>query len=109
MINSIWRLPMTDPSEPEILDEPPQLKFLRRLVTTLTVVMIGGLVVVISLLVIRLSADGPSLPAEITLPTGTTAEAVTFGNGWIAVVTTDNQILILDPDSQTIRQTIDIK
>ena len=77
--------------------------------TTLTVVMIGGLVVVISLLVIRLSADGPSLPAEITLPAGTTAQAVTFGTGWIAVVTTENQILILDPESHSLRQTIDIK
>jgi hypothetical protein len=53
---------MTDPSKPEIQDEPPQLKFLRRLVTTLTVVMIGGLVLVVSLLVIRLSADSPKLP-----------------------------------------------
>lgn len=77
--------------------------------TTLTVVMIGGLVVVISLLVIRLSADGPSLPAGITLPAGTTAQAVTFGTGWIAVVTTENQILILDPESHSLRQTIDIK
>ena len=77
--------------------------------TTLTVVMIGGLVVVISLLVIRLSADGPSLPAEITLPAGTTAQAVTFGTGWIAVVTTENQVLILDPESHSLRQTIDIK
>ena len=77
--------------------------------TTLTVVMIGGLVVVITLLVIRLSADGPNLPAEITLPAGITAEAVTFGAGWIAVVTTDSQILILDPKSHAVRQTIDIK
>jgi hypothetical protein len=100
---------MTDPSMPEIQDEPPQLKFLRRLVTTLTVVMIGGLVVVISLLVIRLSADGPNLPAEITLPEGIKAQAVTFGQGWVAVVTTDNQILILDPNSSAVRQTIPLK
>ncbi|GAA6196449.1 hypothetical protein NBRC116598_18930 [Pseudophaeobacter arcticus] len=100
---------MTDPSKPEIQDEPPQLKFLRRLVTTLTVVMIGGLVLVVSLLVIRLSADSPTLPSKITLPVGTTARAVTFGSGWIAVVTTDDQILILDPDSQAVRQTIDIE
>ena len=77
--------------------------------TTLTVVMIGGLVVVIGLLVIRLSADEPSLPAELTLPAGVTAQAVTFGSGWIAVVTTENQILILDPETQALRQTVDIK
>ncbi|WP_417699850.1 DUF6476 family protein [Pseudophaeobacter sp.] len=100
---------MTDPSKPEIQEEPAQLRFLRRLVTTLTVVMIGGLVVVIGLLVIRLSADGPSLPSEITLPAGVTAQAVTFGSGWIAVVTTQNQILILDPQSHAVRQEISIK
>ncbi len=77
--------------------------------TTLTVVMIGGLVLVVSLLVIRLSADNPKLPGKITLPAGTTAQAVTFGSGWIAVVTTDNQILILDPESHAVRQTFDIK
>lgn len=77
--------------------------------TTLTVVMIGGLVLIVSLLVIRLSADGPGLPAEITLPDGAEAQAVTFGSGWVAVVTTDDRILILDPDSGALRQEIDIK
>ena len=76
--------------------------------TTLTVVMIGGLVVVISLLVIRLSADGPSLPADLTLPAGVTAQAVTFGQGWVAVVTTDNRILILDPETSALRREIAI-
>ncbi|MDE4097748.1 MULTISPECIES: DUF6476 family protein [Rhodobacterales] len=100
---------MTDPSKPELQEEPPQLKFLRRLVTTLTVVMIGGLVLVISLLVIRLSADGPSLPESITLPDGVTAEAVTFGTGWVAVVTQDQRILILDPETSAVRQEIELK
>jgi hypothetical protein len=99
---------MTLPSEPEV-QEPPQLKFLRRLVTTLTAVMIGGLVVVISLLVIRLSDDTPQLPASITLPEGVEAQAVTLGDGWIAVVTTGNEILILDPGTQAVRQTITIE
>ncbi|MFY1706202.1 DUF6476 family protein [Tritonibacter scottomollicae] len=97
---------MTLPSEPENQDEPAQLKFLRRLVTTLTVIMVGGVLVVIALLVIRLSdePDRPQLPAEISLPEGTTARAVTFGSGWIAVVTTDDQILILDATSGDVRQ-----
>ncbi|KAE9627869.1 DUF6476 family protein [Parasedimentitalea maritima] len=99
---------MTRPSDPEI-QEPPQLKFLRRLVTTLTAVMIGGLVVVISLLVIRLSDKDVTLPDSITLPDGTTPTAVTFGNGWIAVVSDRNQILILDADSGDLRQTITIE
>lgn len=73
--------------------------------TTLTVVMIGGLLVVIGLLVTRLTADDIPLPAEITLPDGTTPEAVTFGPTWIAVVSGD-QILILDRESGQLRQTI---
>ncbi|MGR3758555.1 DUF6476 family protein [Roseobacteraceae bacterium NS-SX3] len=99
---------MTDPSKPEIHEEPAQLRFLRRLVTTLTVVMIGGLVVVITLLVIRLSEDGPALPERITLPDGTTPEAVTFGAGWIAVVTGGNRILIFDAETGEVTQEIAI-
>ncbi len=77
--------------------------------TTLTAVMIGGLVVVISLLVIRLSDKAVTLPDSITLPDGTTPTAVTFGNGWIAVVSDDNHILILDAESGDLRQTITIE
>ncbi|MDE4176461.1 DUF6476 family protein [Phaeobacter sp. PT47_59] len=99
---------MTDPSQPELQDEPPQLKFLRRLVTTLTVVMIGGLVVVIALLVIRLSADPviPGLPEHIALPEGAEPQAVTFGDGWVALVTTDNRILVFDAKSGALRQSL---
>jgi len=72
--------------------------------------MVGGVLVVIALLVIRLS-DGdaaPQLPAEISLPKGSTARAVTFGSGWVAVVTTDDQILILDAESGALRQSVQI-
>ena len=76
--------------------------------TTLTVIMVGGVLVVIALLVIRLSdePDRPQLPAEISLPEGTPARADTFGSGWIAVVTTDDQILILDATSGDVRQSL---
>ena len=47
--------------------------------------------------------------ATITLPDGTTPTAVTFGKGWIAVVTDDNRILILDAESSALRQTIMIE
>jgi hypothetical protein len=98
---------MSDPSTPE-LPEPPQLRFLRLLVTTLTVVMIGGLLVVIGLLVTRLNADDVPLPAEITLPDGSSPDAVTFGATWIAVVSGD-RILILDRETGQIRQEIDVQ
>lgn len=70
--------------------------------------MIGGLVVVISLLVIRLSDKAVPLPDSITLPDGTTPTAVTFGKGWIAVVGNDNRILIFDREDGALRQTITI-
>ncbi len=90
------------------------MKFLRRLVTTLTVIMVGGVLVVIALLVIRLS-DGKGdtaaslpLPDQIALPEGAVARAVTFGPDWIAVVTTDNRILILNSSDGRIRQSLQI-
>lgn len=72
--------------------EPPALRRLRRLVTALTAVLIVGVITVVGLLVIRLSLLKPSLPAlpsAVTLPAGETAGAVTFGTGWVAVVTRD--------------------
>lgn len=108
MTNSIRRLPMTDPSKTEIQQEPPQIRFLRRLVTTLTVVMIGGLVVIISLLVIRLQASETPLPAEIALPGGVEAEAVTLGRDWIAIISKDNRILIFDRETGDLRQEVQI-
>jgi predicted PurR-regulated permease PerM len=94
---------MTDPSE------PPNIKFLRRLVTVLTATMIFGLLVVIGLLVIRFSSQEPNLPDVITLPGGEKAAAFTQGADWYAVVTQDNQILIFDRPSGALRQTVDIE
>ncbi|WP_282096598.1 DUF6476 family protein [Epibacterium ulvae] len=98
---------MTDPVPSEFQqEEPAQLKFLRRLITTLTAVMICGLVVVVALLVIRLSDDGPDLPENIALPDGIEAKAVTFGEGWIAIVTTDDRILVLNNLTGQIQQEV---
>ena len=56
--------------------------------------MIVGTVVVVGLLTIRLRTPPlPALPAAITLPDGAKAQAVTFGDGWVAVVTDGGQIL----------------
>lgn len=85
---------------------PPQLKYLKRLVTALSVVMIVGFVVLIAALVIRLYADPLPLPDRITLPTGVSAQAFTQGTDWFAVVTSDDRILIYDRASSSLRQTI---
>ncbi|MBP7000487.1 DUF6476 family protein [Amaricoccus sp.] len=72
--------------------EPPGLRRLRRLVTGLTLTLILGVITVVALLVIRLSALSPAqplLPPALSLPAGESAQAVTFGAGWVAVVTVD--------------------
>ncbi|MBJ6370590.1 DUF6476 family protein [Sedimentitalea arenosa] len=101
---------MTDPSEPA--PEPANLRFLRRLVTTLTAVMILGLLVIVSLLVIRFWTEKPPvmpLPDQITLPEGKRAISVTYGPGYFVVVTEDDRILVFDAVSGDITQTIPFK
>jgi hypothetical protein len=77
----------------EDLPEPPRLRALRRLVTALTATLILGMITVVVLLVVRLSAlqpaPPPALPDALALPPGETAQAVTLCAGWVAVVTLD--------------------
>lgn len=90
-------------------EEPANLKFLRHLVTVLTAVMIGGLVIVVALIVTRFYGSGPEMPTSITLPDGSEATAFTRGENWYAVVTKDNQILIYDDVTGQLKQTIEIQ
>ncbi len=77
--------------------------------TALTGTMIVGVLAIVVLLVIRLQTPAPpNLPAEITLPDGAAAEAVTFGQGWIGVVTDDGRFLVLDPSSGAILDQVEI-
>jgi Family of unknown function (DUF6476) len=102
---------MSDPTTPDAPDPalPPSLRLLKWLVIALTLTMIGGVITVVGLLVTRMpqafSAVGPSLPEGFALPAGTKAEAVTFGDDWIAVVTSDERILIFARDGR-LRQEI---
>jgi Flp pilus assembly protein protease CpaA len=102
---------MSEPVMPDAPDAPlpPSLRFLKALVIVLTLTMIGGVITVVGLLVTRMpqafSAVGPGLPDGFTLPDGARAQAVTFGTGWIAVVTTDDRILIFGRDG-TLRQEV---
>ncbi|MDA7427119.1 DUF6476 family protein [Primorskyibacter aestuariivivens] len=84
------------PDEHDDLPEPSNLRFLRVLVTVLTGVMIGGVILIIVLIVIRFRDPGPQVPEDLTLPADVTPQAVTFGTGWVAVVTDDDRILIFD-------------
>lgn len=90
-------------------DQAPVVRYLKVLVTTLTVTMIVGFLVLVAVVVMRFRADATApLPVEVTLPTGTKATAVTRGPDWIGIVTSDNRILILELDGETIRQEIQI-
>jgi Family of unknown function (DUF6476) len=88
--------------------EPANLRFLRRLVTVLTTVMICGVLVVIGLLVTRLNRDSPILPQEIALPEGASAVAFTQGPDWYAVVTDRNEIIIFDRLTGKLHQTVQV-
>ncbi len=78
---------------------PPSLRFLKGLVITLMITMIVGVITVVALLVTRMpngNAAVPRVPADLALPAGVKAVAVTFGAGWTVVVTTDDRILVFD-------------
>jgi hypothetical protein len=92
---------------------PPELRYLKTLVTTLTVVMIAGLLTMIALFVTRLpgreALPPPTLPEAITLPDGARPEAFTRGRGWLGVVTDDGRLLIYDAVTGALRQTVRVE
>ena len=92
----------------EDFEFPPGLRFLRQLVTVLTVVMIVGVVLIAALLVIRLNEPILAIPDQIILPTGTIAVSYTQTQDWFAVVTDENKILIFDLNGQ-LTQEVDVK
>lgn len=86
------------------------LKFLRLLVTVLTLVMIVGFIVLIVFLVTRLPGRSSlALPDAIALPDGSAAVAFTQAEGWYAVVTADNRILIYDRKTGALKQSVDVE
>lgn len=105
---------VSDMDDPVELDprEAAGLRFLRRLVTVLTVVMIGGLLVLITLFVTRFPTAAPApvsfdLPEALALPEGVTPLAFTRGPDWVAI-TTEEAVLIYDAATGALRQRVDI-
>ena len=93
-------------------DEAPgegTIKYLKALVTILTVTMILGFLTIVALFVMRFNEMGRAeLPDSITLPDGATATAFTQGDDWFAVVTAENEILIYSRVTGNLRQRIAI-
>ncbi len=79
------------PAPPLEAPEPPRLRALRRLVTTLMVTLIVGFALIVYSLVTGLNrAPAPlALPDSVELPEGERPRAATLGSGWVAVVTAD--------------------
>ncbi|MEM7720081.1 MAG: DUF6476 family protein [Pseudomonadota bacterium] len=94
-------------------EEAPEtgtLKYLKTLVTGLTLTMIVGLVTIVALLVIRFTeARAVTFPDEITLPDGVVATAFTQGETWYAIVTQGDEILIYSRLTGALSQRIAIE
>ena len=89
------------------------LTLMRRLVTSLLVVMILGFLLLIGLLVTRFPTMNAKvsfdLPENIVLPAGATAQNFTRGADWVGIVTDQNEILIFDATTGALRQTVEVE
>ncbi|WP_022707977.1 MULTISPECIES: DUF6476 family protein [Paracoccus] len=75
----------------------PELRWLKALVTGLTLVMGLGMIAVVAMLWVRLNQPAlPELPDDIALPEGAAPAAVTFARDWIVVVTDAGEVLLFD-------------
>lgn len=98
----------------ESMEDTPQpvdtalLKFLKVLVTVLTITMIAGVVTIVALIVIRYRQTPPDFPAVLTLPPGTTPEAYTQTKDWYAIVTDDSRVLIYSRATQKLVREIEL-
>ncbi|MCB1356006.1 MAG: hypothetical protein KDK53_05740 [Maritimibacter sp.] len=86
------------------------VRYLKWLVTALSVTMIAGFIVLVTVVVMRFNqaAPGPAFPDSIALPAGVTAQAVTRGPDFLLVVGTEGRVFVLSPDGQELRQEFDI-
>ena len=82
---------------------PRNLRFLQRLVTLLTVSMIGGILIIAALLAFKLRSESINFPRTLILPDGTKPIAFTQTKDWYSVITEADQILIYKNDGTLIR------
>ncbi|WP_410217293.1 DUF6476 family protein [Paracoccus sp. (in: a-proteobacteria)] len=85
----------------------PELRFLKTLVTGLTLVMGLGMIAVVALLWLRLSQPVlPELPAAITLPQGASAQTIAFARDRIVVLTDADEVLVYDRSGALVGQVV---
>ena len=98
--------------EPGAGPDGKQILWLKRLVTWLTVTMIAGIAILVTLALSAFLGERPAAdwPDTLALPQGETLQALTRSDAWLIAVTrrTDGteQVHILEPGGETIRQTI---
>lgn len=87
-----------------------RLRWLARLVTVLTAVMIVGVVAVVALLVTRLGRTSElPIPEEISLPDGARAVSVTVGPDWYLVATEDGRLLAYSRDTGALLREFEVR
>ena len=92
---------MADQSEvPANPTEPANLRFLRRLVTTLTATMIVGLLAIFTVLVIRLQSPVAIFPKITALPEGTQVISVSRSPRELIVIDQNRKIYMLSLDGE---------
>ena len=85
---------------------PRNLRFLQRLVTLLTVSMIGGILIIAALLAFKLRSESINFPRTLILPDGTKPIAFTQTKDWYSIITEANEILIYKNDGTLIKSII---
>ena len=89
--------------------EPANLRFLRRLVTTLTATMILGLIAIFALLVIQLQTTSPMFPEISALPAGTEVISISRTRDELVVIDQVRKIYIISLDGKTIMQKFELQ
>jgi hypothetical protein len=86
------------------------VRYLKWLVTALSVTMIAGFIVLVTVVVMRFNqgTTPAAWPETLALPEGVTAQAVTRGPDFLVVVSEDGRVFVFSPDGQTLRQEIEI-
>lgn len=73
----------------------------------LTLTLILGVITMVAVFVTRMPKTArplPELPATIALPEGTSLRAITFGEGWLAVTTSDDRLLVFSPEGALLQE-----
>ncbi|WP_341862306.1 DUF6476 family protein [Gymnodinialimonas sp. 57CJ19] len=90
---------------------PPNLRFLRMLVTVLTAVMILGVITIVALLVIRLGDNGQPIlvhPEVFDIPEGVNTLGYSVVDGYTVIVGDDQVIRVFASDTRELVEQLDL-